>query len=78
MLYCEAQLFARMCQALATWNLPEAEDRPRVCVVHADGAYPQRRVSRCGPARVCLAGVELRVVGYSATPSGTLKRRFAC
>jgi len=34
----------------------------------------QQRVSRCGPERACLAGIELRVFGYSATPSGTLNR----
>lgn len=78
MLYREAQLLARMCQTLTTGNLPEAKDRPSTGIVRADGAYLQQRVSRCGPARVCLAGIELRVFGNSATPSGTLKRGFAC
>ena len=78
MLYCEAQLFARMYHALTPGNLPEAEDRPSACVVRADGAYLQQRVSRCGPERACLAGIEPRIFGNSATPSGTLRRGVAC
>lgn len=78
MLHREAQLLARMCQALATGNLPEAEDRPSACIVRADRAYLQQRVSRCGPERACLAGIEPWIFGNSATPSGTLKRGFDC
>lgn len=78
MLYCETQLLARMCYTLATRNLPEAEDRPSACSVRTDDAYLQQCVSRCGPERVCLAGIEPRIFGNSATPSGTLKRGFAC
>ncbi len=36
--------------------------------------YMQQCVSRCSPERACLAGIELRVFGYSATPSGVLTR----
>lgn len=74
----ETQLRASMGQALAAGNLPEAENRPSACIVRADRSYLQERVSRCGPARVCLTGIELRIFGYSATPSGALKRGFAC
>ncbi|OGB50930.1 MAG: hypothetical protein A2503_10785 [Burkholderiales bacterium RIFOXYD12_FULL_59_19] len=80
MLHREAQLLARMCQALATGNLPEAEEWPSACIVlvRADGTYLEQRVSRSRPERACLAGIELRVLGYSATPSGTLRRGSAC
>ena len=78
MLNREAQLRARMYQTLTAGNLPEAEDRPSACIVRADRAYLQQRVSRCGPERVCLACIEPWVFGYFATPSGTLKRGFAC
>lgn len=67
-----------MRQMLATGNRPEAEDRPSAGIVCADGANLQQRVSRCGPERVCLASIELRIFGNSATPSGTLKRGVAC
>ncbi len=78
MLSCETQLLARMCQALASWNPPEAEDRFSAGILRANGANLQPRVSRCEPERVCLARIELRVFGYFATPSGTLRRSFAC
>jgi hypothetical protein len=74
----ETQLFARMCQALTSGNPPEAEDRSGAYAVRANGAYLQRSFSRCGPARACLAGIELRVFGNSATPSGTQKCGYAC
>ena len=78
MLYREAQLLACMCQALAAWNLPETEDRLVAYIVRADSADLQQRVSRCGPEWLCLAGIELRVLGNSATPSGMLRRGVAC
>ena len=77
MLHRETQLFARMCQALATGNLPETKDRPDAYAVCAGGTYLQQCVSRCGPKRVCLSGIEPRVFGNSATPSGTQKCGFA-
>lgn len=78
MLCGKVQLFARMYHALAPGNFPKAKDRPGACVVRADGAYLQQRVSRCGPEWVCLARIEPRVFGYFATPSGTLRRGVAC
>lgn len=70
----ETQLGARMRQSFATSNLPEIEDWRSARIVRVDSAHMQRRVSRCGPERVCLAGIELRVFGYFATPSWTLNR----
>lgn len=40
--------------------------------------YMQQYVSRCNPERARLAGIELRVFGYSATPSWTLNRVRRC
>ena len=70
----EAQLGARMRQSFATRNLPEIEDWRSARIVCVDSSHMQQRVSRCGPERVCLAGIELRVFGYFATPSWTLNR----
>ena len=77
MLYGETQMLACMCQALTPGNLPETEHRACSGIVRTGGAYLQQRVSRCGPPRGCLAGIEPRIFGNSATPSGTLKRGFA-